>query len=1071
LAVAVSVTRTNNAEIDGLLAGTKWTGTITYSFPDSPSDYVAAYSSMKEPTTGFSQTPAAEQVAVTYAVSLILSYTNASIQYAGTNGADIQIARSSAANPTSYAYYPSNNTTGTGGDVWFGTTYDYSQAKLGNYYFVTALHELGHAFGLKHSQELGGVAGVAVPAAHDDSEFTVMSYRSYVGGPLTGYTNEAYGYPQTYMANDILALQTLYGANFATHAENTVYSWDPATGQEFINGVGQPAPGGGAGGSANRVFMTVWDGNGVDTYDLSNYSSGVSINLNPGASSITSTTQLAYLGNGHYAQGNIFNAYLYNGDARSYIENAIGGAGNDTIVGNAASNNLNGGAGNDTLSGGAGYNVIDGGTGTDTALFSGSSASYSVSYNSATQVFTVTDQRAGAPDGTDIIINVENFQFADGVFASSIFMVANHAPVVAVASPNVPVTAGQVLQASSLFSATDPDNDAVGYYVVDYTPAANSGHFVVNGTVVAAQTVTFVSAAQLAQTSFVAGSDGVSDDLWVRAFDGRAFSDWNEFHVNVDHAPVLTVASPNVRATAGQSLLASSLFSATDADNDAIGYYVVDYTPAANSGHFVINGTMVAAQTVTFVSAAQLAQTSFVAGSDGVSDDLYVQAFDGRTVSSWSEFHVNVDHAPVVTVASPNVPATAGQSLQASSLFSATDADNDAIGYYVVDYTPAANSGHFVVNGTAVAAQTVTFVSAAQLAQTSFVAGSDGVSDDLYVRAFDGWAFSDWSEFHVNVDHAPVVTVASPEVSPAPGQVLQASSLFSATDADNDAIGYYVVDYTPAANSGHFVINGTAVAAQTVTFVSAAQLAQTFFVAGGAGASDDLFVQATDGKTVSNWAEFHVNLNHAPVLTVAAPEVSATAGQVLQASSLFSAADADNDALGYYLFDTSAAANSGHFMVNGAVVPDNAIYPISAAQLVQTSFVAGSDGASDDLFIQATDGKTVSNWGEFHVNVLDPAPEAVANSGAIVNNSAVAGAISMQTSPAAGSGFAFVPGLGSNVAMEVISHIEAAVPQLHQDIAAAVGALETASPAIHADLLVQPHELQPAGHVLDYFIV
>ena len=126
-------------------------------------------------------------------------------------------------------------------------------------------------------------------SAHDDLEYTVMSYRSYVGGPLTGYTNEAYGYSQTYMANDILALQTLYGANFTTHSENTVYSWSATTGQEFINGVAQPAPGGGAGGSANRVFETVWDGNGIDTYDMSNYTTAVSINLNPGASSITST--------------------------------------------------------------------------------------------------------------------------------------------------------------------------------------------------------------------------------------------------------------------------------------------------------------------------------------------------------------------------------------------------------------------------------------------------------------------------------------------------------------------------------------------------------------------------------------------------------------------------------------------------------------------------------------------------------------------------------------------------------------------------------------------------------------
>ena len=101
------------------------------------------------------------QQAINYAVGLISSYTNANIQFAGTNGADIMVAQSPAANPTSYAYYPGN--VPAGGDVWFGTAYNYSLAALGNYYFATALHELGHAFGLKHSQETGGVANVAVP--------------------------------------------------------------------------------------------------------------------------------------------------------------------------------------------------------------------------------------------------------------------------------------------------------------------------------------------------------------------------------------------------------------------------------------------------------------------------------------------------------------------------------------------------------------------------------------------------------------------------------------------------------------------------------------------------------------------------------------------------------------------------------------------------------------------------------------------------------------------------------------------------------------------------------------------
>jgi serralysin len=418
MATAVNVSATNNADIDGMLAGTAWSGTISYSFPTLASTYGSYFGGNGEPTTsGFSVAPTQMQAAINYAIALIESYTNASITYNGSGFADIMVAQSPAANPTSYAYYPGNYA--AGGDVWFGTDYDYTQAQLGNYYFTTALHELGHAFGLKHSQETGGVANVAVPAAHDDSEYTVMSYRSYVGGPLTGYTNEAYGYPQTYMANDILALQTLYGANYNTQSGNTVYTWNPTTGQEFINGVGQLAPGGGAGGSANRIYETIWDGGGVNTYDLSNYTTNLSINLNPGASSLFSTTQLAYLGNGHYAAGNVYNAYLYNGDTRSLIDNATGGSGNDIIIGNSVANVLKGGAGNDTITGGGGNDTIDGGTGIDTAVYSGNETNYSISYSSATQTFTITDQRAGSPDGTDTVTNVEYFQFADGTVASA----------------------------------------------------------------------------------------------------------------------------------------------------------------------------------------------------------------------------------------------------------------------------------------------------------------------------------------------------------------------------------------------------------------------------------------------------------------------------------------------------------------------------------------------------------------------------------------------------------------------------------------------------------------------------
>jgi hypothetical protein len=428
MAGVVSVSATGNQDIDGLLGGTAWAGVVTYSFTDSSSDYSADYGYGETTDPYFSAIPTALQAAVAYAVSLVASYTNIVVQFTGTDGADIAVAQTSVVNPTSWAYLP-DPAYAEGGDAWFGTAYDFSQAAPGSYYFADALHELGHSFGLKHSQDGGGVSNVALPTVHDNLEYTVMSYRSYAGADVTGsYTNEDYGYVQTYMANDILALQTMYGANFATQSGNTVYTWNPTTGQEFINGVGQLAPGDSTGGATNRIFETIWDGGGVDSYDLSNYTTELRINLNPGASSVFSSVQLAYLGDGHYASGNVYNAYLYNGDARSYIDNATGGSGNDTIIGNEIANVLNGGFGNDTITGGRGNDTIIGGAGNDTATYSGNHTDYAISYNSSSQIFTVADQRSGSLDGTDTVSSVENFHFADGTIASANFTGSNLQP-------------------------------------------------------------------------------------------------------------------------------------------------------------------------------------------------------------------------------------------------------------------------------------------------------------------------------------------------------------------------------------------------------------------------------------------------------------------------------------------------------------------------------------------------------------------------------------------------------------------------------------------------------------------
>jgi serralysin len=87
-----------------------------------------------------------------------------------------------------------------------------------------------------------------------------------------------------------------------------------------------------------------------------------------------------------------------------------GNGGNDTLLGRAGNDLLDGGAGNDTLSGGenddiliggAGNDVLDGGAGIDTASYAGGSAAVRVSLAS-------TGAQATGGGGNDTLMGIEN---------------------------------------------------------------------------------------------------------------------------------------------------------------------------------------------------------------------------------------------------------------------------------------------------------------------------------------------------------------------------------------------------------------------------------------------------------------------------------------------------------------------------------------------------------------------------------------------------------------------------------------------------------------------------------------
>ena len=143
-----------------------------------------------------------------------------------------------------------------------------------------------------------------------------MTYHRYIGAPdvpVPGDTPNG-SFPQSLMMYDIAAIQYMYGANFNFNSGNTVYTFSTTTGEMFVNGVGQGTP------EDNHIFRTIWDGNGVDTYNLSNYTTDLEIDLAPGGWSNFHSGQLAHLSiaNDIYARGNVFNALQFEGElARS----------------------------------------------------------------------------------------------------------------------------------------------------------------------------------------------------------------------------------------------------------------------------------------------------------------------------------------------------------------------------------------------------------------------------------------------------------------------------------------------------------------------------------------------------------------------------------------------------------------------------------------------------------------------------------------------------------------------------------------------------------------------------------
>jgi len=312
------ISASGDNRIDSLLSGYKWpAGTVTYSFYED-SIFAGAYYYSE---TGVREVSEPVKINVRSIMALLTEMLNLTFVEVTETNLTIGSVRFMFSNGPfyAYAYLPTDTSTmfHPAGDVHLKPAFDYAggtngwQNGPGMHGYMSLIHEIGHALGLKHPHQGSPILS---PSSTDNTSYTVMSYNFF--GSSSG----------TIMPYDLLALRYMYGTK-VSRAPDTTYNFSVSADEPQVNNISLLS-------SVNNTKFLIVDTSGTNTVDLSSLpsaSDGMLVDINEGAWIVPNAAyQTTY-----FSFGSVISI-------GTNIHNVVNSPFNDTIYANSYTNTFKG---------------------------------------------------------------------------------------------------------------------------------------------------------------------------------------------------------------------------------------------------------------------------------------------------------------------------------------------------------------------------------------------------------------------------------------------------------------------------------------------------------------------------------------------------------------------------------------------------------------------------------------------------------------------------------------------------------------------------------------------------------